>query len=169
VTSKVILGITVGLLLFSLGCGSTGAVIPITGNFGNSSLKGNYQYQISGIGLDVNGNNNYYAEAGVFVADGNGKITSGTDDFNQLNSGSPAVSNPLTGTYTIGADGNGFMTFNLPGSQGSFQLAVTRSAPLSSISRKRTSSPMPPAWRTCRTPPSLPALPAAPSSWACTP
>ena len=124
-TNKVILGITVGLLLFSLGCGSTGAVIPITGNFSNSSLKGNYQYQLSGIGLDANGNNNYYAEAGVFVADGNGNITSGKDDFNQLNSGSPAVSNPLTGTYTIGADGNGFITFNLPGSQGSFQVAVT--------------------------------------------
>jgi hypothetical protein len=125
-TNQVILGITVGLLLFSLGCGgSQGSIIPVTGNFSNSSLKGNYQYQLFGIGLDVNGNNNYYAEAGIFFADGNGNITSGRDDFNQLNSDSSAVSNPITGTYTIGMDGNGFITLNLPDAQGSFQLAVT--------------------------------------------
>src|SRR5579862_7981687 len=76
---KFLLGLTLALLGFGLACGSGGPGIPITGTFGNSSMKGNYTFHLYGV--DTTGNQ--YAEAGVFVADGNGNITSGTDDFNQ--------------------------------------------------------------------------------------
>lgn len=119
VTNRVLLVVSVVILLAFLGCGSSSSSgIPITGNFGNSSLNGHYTFQL--FGIDTTGN--YYAEAGTFVADGNGHITSGTDDFNQNGS---FTSNPITGNYTIGSDGNGLIVLTLPGAAGSFQLTVT--------------------------------------------
>ena len=117
-----VLGLTLGLLAFSLACGSSGPSIPITGNFSNSSLQGNYTFHL--YGLDTTGNQ--YAEAGVFIADGNGHITSGTDDFNQFGS-SILGSNAITGTYSIGNDGNGQITFALTNVSppNTFQVAVT--------------------------------------------
>lgn len=120
---KFLLGITLGLLGFALACGSSGTTIPITGSFGVSSLKGNYTFHLYGV--DTTGNQ--YAEAGVFVADGNGNITSGTDDFNQLNSSNSLVSNAITGTYSIGKDGNGQILFTLTGvaPPNTFSVAIT--------------------------------------------
>jgi hypothetical protein len=114
-----LLGVTIGLLAFALACGSGGTNIPITGNFGNSSLKGNYTFHL--YGLDTTANQ--YAEAGVFVADGNGHITSGTDDFNQLGGG--FATNSITGSYNIGRDGNGQINFTLGNGGGTFSVAVT--------------------------------------------
>jgi hypothetical protein len=119
---KLVLGLTLGFLGFGLGCGSGGPSIPITGSFSNNSLKGNYTFHL--YGLDVTGNQ--YAESGTFVADGNGNITSGTDDFNQAPNG--FSSNAITGTYgPIGKDGNGQITFTLTGiaPPNTFQVAVT--------------------------------------------
>lgn len=121
---KFLLGLTLALLGFGLACGSGGPGIPITGTFGNSSMKGNYTFHLYGV--DTTGNQ--YAEAGVFVADGNGNITSGTDDFNQLNSGSSLASNAITGTYSIGKDGNGQIVFtlaNVAPPNNTFSVAVT--------------------------------------------
>src|SRR5215472_3406291 len=110
--------------MLSLGCGSSGSSIPITGNFSNSSLNGNYEYQLFGTAIDVNQNVTNFAEAGVFVADGNGHITSGTDDFNQSGS---FGSNAITGNYTIGKDGNGIINFTLINqpTPNTFSFAVT--------------------------------------------
>jgi len=120
VTSKLLLATIVGMLAFALGCGSSGSNIPITGNFSNSSLKGNYTYHL--YGMDTSGNQ--YAEAGVFVADGNGNITSGTDDFNQFGNG--FASSAITGKYSIGRDGNGQITFTINAQSGNtFTVAVT--------------------------------------------
>jgi len=121
---QLLLGLTLALLGFAMACGSSGSSIPITGNFGPSSMKGNYTFHLYGV--DVSGNQ--YAEAGVFVADGSGHITSGTDDFNQLNSGSPLVSNAITGTYSIGNDGNGQIIFtltNVAPPNNTFSVAIT--------------------------------------------
>jgi hypothetical protein len=68
ILNKLSLGLTLGVLFFALACGSSGSSIPITGNFSKASLKGNYTFHL--YGLDTTGNQ--YAEAGVFVADGNG-------------------------------------------------------------------------------------------------
>jgi hypothetical protein len=115
---------SVSWLGFAVGCGgSSGPSVPITGNFSNSSLSGSYVYNLYGI--DTTGNQ--YAEAGVFTADGNGNITSGVDDFNQLGNGF-APSNPITGRYTIGQDGNGTILFTLTNattSNNTFQVSIT--------------------------------------------
>ena len=122
VSSKLLLVPVVGLLAFALGCGSSGSNIPITGSFSNSSLKGNYTYHL--YGQDTNGP---YAEAGVFVADGNGNITSGTDDFNQIATNGGFTSNAITGKYSVGRDGNGQITFTLTNVSGNntFSVAIT--------------------------------------------
>jgi len=46
------------------------------------------------------------AEAGIFIADGNGNISSGTVDPNQFS---------LSGSYSIGSNGIGTLTLNTPG------------------------------------------------------
>src|SRR5947209_18864717 len=82
------------ILTFCVACGS-GSKSPIfvpKGNFSNASLSGQYVYQISGLDSRNNGNGLPYREAGVFVADGNGNITRGGDDFSQGRPGGAATS-----------------------------------------------------------------------------
>jgi hypothetical protein len=120
-TRRALLCAGLGLLVFSLGCGSSsrlGPISGISGNFSNSNLNGSYAYQISG--TDTAGGD--YREAGVFTADGNGHITSGTDDFNQNGA---FTSNAISGTYSMSKDGNGTMTLNLPNNGGSFNWTFT--------------------------------------------
>jgi hypothetical protein len=106
---KILLALGLFSICFCFGCGSnSGSVngfIP-KGNFSNASLSGQYVYQVSGLDFSVNPNGNPYREAGVFVADGSGHITSGVDDFVE---GSRAT-NSLTGTYSLSVDGTGIIT-----------------------------------------------------------
>ena len=89
--------------------------------FDNSSLKGNYIFSLSGI--DLNGFT-FYA-VGVLTADGNGNITGGEEDLNDVSSGY-STANPVTGSYSVGADGRGTMT--LKSSIGSFIYAFAMRA-----------------------------------------
>jgi Putative Ig domain len=76
-----------------------------------SLLSGNYAFTFSG-----NNSGGYVAAAGVFTANGNGTITAGEADYNALN-GSPVNVPNLQGTYTVGQDGRGAITFtNVTGS-----------------------------------------------------
>lgn len=76
-----------------------------------SLLSGNYAFTFSG-----NNSGGYVAAAGVFTANGNGTITAGEADYNALN-GSPVNYPNLQGTYTVGQDGRGAITFtNVTGS-----------------------------------------------------
>ena len=77
------------------------AIVTITaGQSNNSSLKGNYIFSLTGI--DVNASP-FYA-VGAVTADGNGHITGGEEDLNDVSSGySQATS--VTGTYNVGSDG----------------------------------------------------------------
>ncbi|MGC2738764.1 MAG: putative Ig domain-containing protein [Candidatus Acidiferrales bacterium] len=76
-----------------------------------SLLSGNYAFTFSG-----NNSGGYVAAAGVFTANGNGTITAGEADYNALN-GSPVNVPNLQGTYTVGQDGRGTITFtNVTGS-----------------------------------------------------
>jgi hypothetical protein len=68
--------------------------------FSNKSLNGRYAFSFSG-----QNSSGFLAEAGSFIADGNGNLTSGIED---VNSGGGIFQNvSFTGTYSIGADGRG--------------------------------------------------------------
>jgi len=110
-------------LMFCGGCGSSGPgpIIP-KGNFSNASLKGQYVYQLSGTDT-LNGVNSFpYYEAGVFVADGNGNLTSVSDDFSEA--ATPALTTS-TGSYSIKNDGTGSLTLNNASALVTVTLAVT--------------------------------------------
>lgn len=72
----------------------------------NSALSGPYAFSFNGFS-----HGDPLFMAGSFIADGNGNITGGVLDFNS-GGGSTAGGHPLTGTYTITADGLGTMLFN---------------------------------------------------------
>ena len=74
-----------------------------------SLLNGSYAFEF--IGYNSGG---LVVSAGTFSADGNGNLTAGLEDSNAI-SGSPATQT-FTGTYTLGTDGRGTLTFKLPGS-----------------------------------------------------
>ena len=90
---------------------SASANLSITINPGvtqNEKLSGYYVF--SARGFDVNG---LWVAAGSLLADGKGNISSGLMDVNQT-VGSPT--NPsFTGTYYVGQNGLGYMTFNISG------------------------------------------------------
>lgn len=113
------------LLWFAVGCSnSTSTILPqmgVTGTFSNASLKGSYSYLLGGNYFNSSTTNGAYERAGVFLADGNGNVTSGVDDLTQEGSLS---SNKLTGSYAIAADGTGLMTVNISTGQ-QLQWALT--------------------------------------------
>ena len=74
--------------------------------FSNASLKGNYTYTLGGITASAAGGT-AYQQSGIFVADGDGHITGGIDDFVQSDGSSTS---PVTGSYKIAGDGTGTMT-----------------------------------------------------------
>jgi hypothetical protein len=96
------------------GCGgSPSTPPPPTGGFSNASLKGQYGFSMSGIGLA----GAYFAQAGSFAADGNGNITAALEDVVDLGSTTPASTMAFTGgTYQVQANGRGVM--NLQSSTG---------------------------------------------------
>ncbi len=101
---------------------SANAVVTITAvTFNNASLKGTYILSLTGI--DANGFT-FYA-VGAVKADGNGNITGGEEDLNDVSSGYFSA-NSVTGTYSLGADGRG--TLNLNSSIGSFSYAFAMRA-----------------------------------------
>ena len=104
-------------LVSGAGCGSGGKVVlnSSTGTFTNASLKGSYVYQLQGASV-LSGA--AYREAGVFTADGTGKITGGVDD-----SSTNIAGTGVTGTYTVSPDGTGFISMST--SVGQITLAIT--------------------------------------------
>ncbi len=98
------------------------AIATITSvQFGPSSLKGNYVLSLSGV--DSSGNA-FYA-LGAITADGNGNITGGEEDLNDVTSGY-FMATSVTGSYTLGSDGRG--TLNLNNSIGQFQFGFAMQA-----------------------------------------
>ena len=99
-------------LLFCAACGSSNGGVPgfiPKGNFSNASLSGQYVYQIEGFDFSNLNTVSAYREAGVFTANGSGVITNATDD---LSEGNGVVTTVSTGSYTIGNDGTGTLSFN---------------------------------------------------------
>jgi hypothetical protein len=84
---------------------SATATISIVAADSNATLNGPYVFLVQGI--DTSGT---YTAAGTILADGNGNITGGEQDYadSSIQVGPDAV----TGSYTIGADGRGSITLN---------------------------------------------------------
>jgi hypothetical protein len=117
------LGLGLVSLLFLAACGSSSGTVPgfiPKGNFSNASLNGQYVYQIEGFDFSTSSAGVPYREAGVFTANGNGGITTVTDDFSE---GSSVFTNIGTGSYSIAKDGTGSLTLNA--AFGTINLAVT--------------------------------------------
>ena len=90
---------------------SASANLSITINPGptnNARLSGYYAFSVRG--FDANG---LFVAAGSFFSDGKGNISSGLMDVNQT--GSDPTNPSFTGTYYVGQNGLGYMTFNIPG------------------------------------------------------
>ena len=110
--------VTVTAFITDMTTVSGSSIVTITAvTFGNSSLKGNYVFGLSG--LDSNANP-FYA-VGAVTADGNGNITGGEEDIVDTTSGYVNATT-ATGTYSVGADGRGTLTFS--NSIGQFQFAI---------------------------------------------
>lgn len=103
--------VTVTAVLQSNSAITGNAIVTITAvQFGNGSLKGNYVFSLSGI--DANGFT-FYA-LGAVTADGNGNLTAGEGDWNDVSTGY-YVSTGITGTYSVGSDGRGTIAITAPG------------------------------------------------------
>ena len=90
--------------------------------FSNSSMQGNYVLSLRGIDTS----SMTFNAVGAITADGNGNITGGEEDLNDLKSGYVHAT-LVTGTYTVGPDGRGML--NLNSSLGSSSYAIALRAP----------------------------------------
>jgi hypothetical protein len=113
---KFFLFLSLASLAFCVACGGSSGPAP-SGNFSNSTLSGQYTYQLNGI----DNANGAFRESGVFTADGAGHITAGTDD---LFAGTALLSGITTGSYAISNDGTGTLTLNV-GNGRTLDLAIT--------------------------------------------
>jgi hypothetical protein len=109
-------------------CGSNNGGTPSgsgQGNFTKSAINGQYTYQIQG--YDLTNNGAPYRESGYFVADGNGNLTSGSDDFAEAGGGG-VTNTSTTGTYSVNADGTGSLSLNVSGGTLTFSLTVVNTS-----------------------------------------
>jgi hypothetical protein len=82
------------------------AAITIVPIGSNTMLNGHYVFQVQG--SDSSG---AYVLAGTIIADGNGSITGGEQDY--ANESIQAGPDPVIGSYTIGPDGRGSITLDV--------------------------------------------------------
>src|SRR5881628_3779935 len=87
----------------------------------NAELSGNYAFTFDGI-TGANGISNGFAGVGRFTADGAGNLANGEADTNAVGGGLTAQ--PFTGTYSIGADHRGVMSFDIAGATKRFAIAM---------------------------------------------
>jgi Putative Ig domain len=76
------------------------------GSTENAKLNGNYAFSVRG--FDANG---LFVATGSFLADGNGNLSGGVMDVNET--GGLPLNETFNGTYSVGQDGLGFMTFDI--------------------------------------------------------
>jgi hypothetical protein len=126
------------VLLLAVGCSSSHSnlISDPSNNQNNGRIKGNYIYTLGGSLSGVTGGSCSYCadgtfqRAGTFVSDGNGHITSGSDEFVQ---GSSPVTNAVTGSYTIANDGTGIILLTVGGAQLELAFAIASDSSLTWI------------------------------------
>ncbi len=89
---------------------STASATVTVSGYSTSSLQGRFAFSLAGRILS-GGSAGPFFRAGSFVADGSGHLASGVEDVNDALG---VTSSPISfaGTYTVGSDGRGTMTFN---------------------------------------------------------
>lgn len=83
----------------------------------SNALNGNYVFELSGFT-----GTNFVAIAGSFTADGKGDLTSGVEDFNST--AGTEKNQTFTGSYTLGADNRGVLTFSSLAGTPAFAFAI---------------------------------------------
>jgi len=99
---------------------SASATVALVGKE-NAKLAGQYAFQFNG--LDSSG---IYQSAGTFTANGDGSLVAGVEDINS-NAG-PATDVSFTGTYQLGSDNRGTMTFSSATGTQTFRFALNVTA-----------------------------------------
>jgi len=110
------------MLCFMLFLGS-GVQGQSTSGVNDAELNGNYAFSFNGIRGNA-GVSSVFAAVGRFTADGAGNITNGELDTNGVGVGTNFVAQAFTGTYSIGADHRGVLTFTGPGGSLKFAFAM---------------------------------------------
>lgn len=87
----------------------------------NARLQGPFAFQFTG--FDSSG---IYQSAGSFMADGNGNIKAGLEDVNST--AGPVTDDSFTGTYQLGADNRGTMTFSTSRGSQTFRFTLNLTA-----------------------------------------
>ncbi len=91
---------------------SASATVTITSGVNNPRLNGDYAFTFDGMSA---GGSFVFAGVGRFTTDGAGNVTNGELDINASQYPGPVVpQEPFTGTYAIGADNRGVMTWDIP-------------------------------------------------------
>ncbi|HKT24006.1 MAG TPA: hypothetical protein VJR04_05355 [Terriglobales bacterium] len=94
------------------------ASAPVTVQFGNASLNGTYVFFASR--PDDSSGTGFFYRAGTFIADGQGNIKGGINDASAGSAGTLG-----SGSYSIGADGRGSLTFADDGGTHKFAFSLT--------------------------------------------
>jgi len=94
-----------------------------TNGVNDGELNGNYAFSFNGIRGNASVSS-VFAAVGRFTADGAGNITNGELDTNGVGVGTNFVAQAFTGTYSIGADHRGVLTFTGPGGSLRFAFAM---------------------------------------------
>jgi hypothetical protein len=97
-----------------------------TSGVNDGELNGNYAFSFNGIRGNASVSS-IFAAVGRFTADGAGNLTNGELDTNGVGVGTNFVAQAFTGTYSIGADHRGVMTFTGPGGSLKFAFAMLAS------------------------------------------
>jgi hypothetical protein len=101
------------------GGSSVTATATVTVSYSDHSLSGPYAFSYTG-----NDGSGFFAVAGSFVADGNGKIVSGVEDIQSFLTGSAAAV-PLTGSYSVGSGGRGSASITTDRGTASWRFALS--------------------------------------------
>jgi len=123
---RILAGVVSGAALWAAACSGGGQTVPPPpplGKYSNASLNGQYAFVTAGEVL-AGTTATSLARVGSFTADGQGHITGGVEDVNAEGQVSNAVA--ITGgSYTVKADGRGFMNLIFAQSSIDFGIVLT--------------------------------------------
>lgn len=126
---RLLLAFSSAAALWTAACSNGGPGVqppPPTGNYSNASLNGQYAFTTSGESFTGGLSATPLSRVGSFTADGAGHITGGVEDVNARGNVTNAI--PIDGTkssYTVNADGRGFMTLVLGQNTLDFGITLT--------------------------------------------